>query len=125
MLLLAMMMLMLAADPTPAGRWKNSSGSVIVAIDACGAAYCGAVEWASDQAKADARKGGTEALVGTQLMTGFTQARAGRWRGRLFIPDMNRRSKAELRMLSSGQLKVTGCAVGRMICKSQLWTRAD
>lgn len=109
----------------PTGRWKNPSGSVIVAIDVCGAAYCGTVEWASDKAKADAAKGGTEALVGTQLMTGFVPAGTSKWKGRLFIPDMNRRSKAELRMQGGGQLKVTGCAVGRMICKSQYWTRAD
>ena len=80
---------------------------------------------ASDQAKADAKRGGTETLVGTLLMTGFKAAGPGKWRGRLFIPDMNRRSKAELRMFGAGQLKVTGCAVGRMICKSQVWTQAD
>ena len=125
-MLFALALIAAAQDvAVPTGRWKNPSGSVIVVIDACGAAYCGKVEWASEGAKADARKGGTDALVGTQLMTGFTQARDGRWKGRLFIPDMNRRSKAELRMLSGGQLKVTGCAVGRVICKSQLWTRAD
>lgn len=98
---------------------------MIVAIDVCGTGYCGTVDWASDKAKADARKGGTEALVGTQLMTDFAPAGSAKWKGRLFIPDMNRRSKAELRMQSGGQLKVTGCAVGRIICKSQLWTRAD
>ena len=125
-MLLLTMMLIAAQDSTPpTGRWKNPSGSVIVAIDTCGAAYCGQVDWASDKAKADARKGGTETLVGTQLMTGFTPAGSGKWKGRLFIPDLNRRSKAELRMQSGGQLKVTGCAVGRMICRSQVWTRAD
>ena len=116
----------IAADAAPIeGRWKNPSGSVTVEIDACGEAYCGTVISASDQAKADAKRGGTEALVGTQLMTGFKAAGTGKWRGRLFVPDINYRSKAELRMLGAGQLKVTGCAVGRMICKSQSWTRAD
>jgi len=117
---------MFATDPAPIeGRWKNPSGSVTVMIDACGEAYCGTVTSASDQAKADARRGGTDALVGTQLMTGFKPAGTGKWRGRLFIPDINHRSKAELRMLGASQLKVTGCMVGRMICKSQLWTRVD
>ncbi len=119
-------MLIAAQDiRTPAGRWQNPSGSVIVIIDACGAAYCGKVEWASDGAKADARKGGTEALVGTQLMTGFTATDSDKWKGRLFIPDMNRRSKAELRLIGTSTLKVTGCAVGRLLCKSQLWARVD
>ena len=120
--------LLIAATPgavPPTGRWKNPSGSVTVMIDACGEAVCGTVTAASDQAKADAKRGGTEALVGTLLMTEFKVAGTGKWRGRLFIPDLNHRSKAELRMLGPDQLKVTGCAVGRMICRSQVWTRAD
>ncbi|MCY7271688.1 MAG: DUF2147 domain-containing protein [Sphingomonas bacterium] len=127
MLLTLTLMLMAVQDGAVPieGRWKNPSGSVIVSIAACGEAYCGTVTSASDGAKADAKRGGTEALVGTQLMTGFKAARSGKWRGRLFIPDLNHRSKAELRMIGAGQLKVTGCMVGRMICKSQIWTKAD
>ena len=117
---------MIAADAAPIeGRWKNPSGRVTVEIVACGEAYCGTVIVAAESAKADARRGGTANLVGTQLMSGFKPAGPGKWRGRMFVPDINHRSKAELRMLGAGQLKVTGCMVGRMICKSQIWTRAD
>jgi len=116
----------IAADPEPIeGRWKNPSGRVVVAIEACGEALCGMVISATESARADARRGGTENLVGIQLMTEFTPAGPGKWRGRLFIPDLNHRSKAELHLLGPSHLKVTGCAVGRMICKSQLWTRAE
>jgi uncharacterized protein (DUF2147 family) len=48
----------------------------------------------------------------------------GRWKVRLFVPDVNKRSKGELRQLGLDQLKVTGCAVGRLVCKSQVWTRS-
>ena len=124
--MLLALLAMIATDPAPIeGRWKNPSGRVTVLIAACGEAVCGTVISASDSAMADARRGGTDALVGTQLMTGFKSAGVGKWRGRLFIPDLNHRSKAELRLLGAGQLKVTGCMVGRMICKSQYWTRAD
>jgi uncharacterized protein (DUF2147 family) len=113
-----------AADTTPLGLWSNPSGSVSVVIAPCGDALCGRVESASDKAKADARKGGTDPLVGVELLSGFTAADEGRWKGRLFIPDLNRRSRAELRMIAPDQLKVTGCAVGRVVCKSQIWVRA-
>jgi uncharacterized protein (DUF2147 family) len=121
--------LMLVAAQTadtnsPLGRWSNPSGSVSVAIAPCGDALCGRVESASDKAKADARKGGTDPLVGVELLSGFTAAGDGRWKGRLFIPDLNRRSRAELTMIAPDQLKVTGCAVGRVVCKSQIWVRA-
>ncbi|MEO6579560.1 MAG: DUF2147 domain-containing protein [Sphingomicrobium sp.] len=122
-----LLMLLAIAEPDIAGltgRWKHPSASVIVTITPCGVAYCGTVDWASEQAKADARRGGTDALVGTQLMTDFKPA-GRKWKGRLFIPDLNRHGKAQLELVGTDRLKVTGCAVGRMICKSQLWTRAD
>ena len=126
--MLLMTMMLLAAQDTGGrieGRWKNPSGRVTVLIEACGEAVCGSVIAAAESAKADARRGGTADLVGTQLMTGFKPAGPGKWRGRMFVPDINHRSKAELRLIGADQLKVTGCMVGRMICKSQLWTRAD
>ena len=116
---------MVAADAAIEGPWTNPSGRVTVLIEPCGEAYCGSVIAAAESAKADARRGGTTNLVGTQLMSGFKPAGPGKWRGRMFVPDINHRSKAELRLVEANQLKVTGCMVGRMICKSQLWTRAD
>ena len=105
------------------GSWTNPSTSVTVTIAPCGDAMCGRVTAASDKAKADARKAGTDPLVDVELMSEFKSSGAGRWKGRLFVPDLKRRSKAEFRMIGSDQLKVTGCAVGRLLCKSQLWTR--
>ena len=107
MLLFAMM---LQAAPIE-GKWTNPSGSVTIQIAACGAAYCGTVVAASDKAKADAARGGTKQLVGAQLLSGFA-ATKGKWRGRLFIPDMNKRLSAHLQLLGTNSLKVKGCAVG-------------
>ncbi|MEO6113638.1 MAG: DUF2147 domain-containing protein [Sphingomicrobium sp.] len=105
------------------GSWTNPSASVTVTIAPCGETICGRVTAASDQAKADARKAGTDPLIEVELMSGFKPNGPGRWKGRLFVPDLKRRSKAELRLAGPDQLKVTGCAVGRILCKSQLWTR--
>ena len=124
MMLLALATI-IATDEAIEGRWKNPSGRVTVEIVACGEALCGTVISASESAQADARRGGTENLVGTQLMSGFVSAGPDKWKGRMFVPDLNYRSKAELRLIAPSQLKVTGCMVGRMICKSQYWTRAD
>ncbi len=124
-MLLALIAMTVTADAPIEGRWKNPSGRVTVLIEACGAALCGSVVSAAESAKADARRGGTINLVGTQLMTGFKPAGANKWRGRMFVPDINHRSNAELKLIGENQLKVTGCMVGRMICKSQYWTRAD
>jgi uncharacterized protein (DUF2147 family) len=49
------------------GVWKNPQDSVHVRAQPCGSRMCGVVVWASDKAKADARRGGTNDLVGLIL----------------------------------------------------------
>lgn len=115
------------AQPGPSvleGHWQNPRASVIVAIAPCGEAMCGRVQWASEKAQADARRGGTDPLIGVELLSGFVPSGDGRWKGRLFVPDLNKRSKAELRQLGPDKVKVTGCTIGRLVCKSEVWTRA-
>lgn len=108
----------------PTGFWANPAGSVIVEISMCGEnALCGHVHWASDEAAADARAHGTDPLRGTELLHQFVPAGEGRWKGRLFVPDLRQTSRAELRVISNQQLKIVGCAVGRLLCKSQTWSR--
>ena len=115
-----------AASPVSAssveGLWKNPSGSVIIGIRPCGTLLCGTVKWASAKAKADAAKG-TDQLVGAELLSKVKPTDANRWAGRLFVPDQKMRVNAKLEMLSYDQLRVTGCALGKSLCKSQLWTR--
>lgn len=113
----------LAADPCPLeGRWINPAQSVIIAVNSCGETICGTVEWASEEAKADARRG-TDQLVGAQLLSNVKQRPDGRWEGRLFVPDANKRVHAKIQLLDENRLKVSGCALGRILCKSQVWVR--
>jgi len=113
-------------DSTLAGYWTNGSGSVVVLIAPCGdAAWCGTVQSASAKAQADAARGGTATLVGTQLLRNFVAIAPGRWKGTLFVPDLNQRSKAELVQLDADRIRVRGCAVGRLLCKSQVWRRLE
>jgi uncharacterized protein (DUF2147 family) len=111
-----------AAASSVEGLWKNPSGSVIIGIRPCGTLLCGTVKWASAKAKADAAKG-TDQLVGAELLSKVKPTDANRWAGRLFVPDQKMRVSAKLEMLSYDQLRVTGCALGKSLCKSQLWTR--
>lgn len=105
------------------GFWRNPSGSVIISIAPCGESLCGRVYWASDKASADARKGGTYPLVGTELISEIAPKGEGRWKARLFVPDINKTTRAELRETGPDQLKVKGCTAAGLVCKSQTWTR--
>lgn len=62
-------------------------------------------------------------MVGAELLSDIVPVGEGRCKARLFVPDLNKTSKAELRQLGINQLKVIGCAVSRRICKSQVWSR--
>ena len=121
------LMLLLAAQAGAAGsiegRWRSPGGNSIISIAPCGGSLCGTVDWASDRAKKDASKT-TAQLVGTQLLTGLTQGKDGRWQGRLFIPDKNIRVRAKIQLMSPQQLKVSGCLAGKSLCRSAVWTRA-
>ncbi|WP_294120683.1 DUF2147 domain-containing protein [Sphingomonas sp.] len=111
------------AEGTIDGLWANTDASVIIEIAPCGAARCGTVTWASDKAKADARKG-TSQLVGTALLTGLRQGKDGTWHGRLFVPDQNIRAKAKLVAHGASRIRVSGCTLA-LFCKSQIWSRPD
>lgn len=124
-MILALMLVQAAAQAPIEGKWTNPAGSVTIAIARCGEAWCGTVVSASEQAKADAARGGTETLVGATLLSGFAPDGKGKWRGRLFVPDMNKRVRAELALTGPARLKVRGCLARRALCRSQSWSRAD
>lgn len=124
MLIILASVALAAADAPPTsieGRWVNPGRSVIVEIAPCAAALCGTVQWATEQAQQDARKG-TPTLIGTPLLTDL-QPDGDMWKGRLFVPDANLHAEAKIEAAGAGQLKVSGCEIG--ICKSQIWDRAD
>jgi uncharacterized protein (DUF2147 family) len=105
------------------GHWKNPSGTAIIAIEPCASALCGKVVWASEQGQREAAKGASH-VVGTTVLTGLS-AEHDRWTGTLFIPDDNMHVSAKLELVSEHKLKLTGCGLMGLICRTQIWTRFD
>ncbi len=129
-LLTATLSAMLAAWPSAAlakapieGRWVNPKGSVTVRVAPCGNAYCATVIDASAKAQATARKGGTQSLIGTRVMSDFRPRGDGTYRGRAFDPKRNIRAPATIRMIGDSTLVVRGCVISGIICKEQRWTK--
>lgn len=113
-----------AAAPaaSPLGTWLNPYGSVAVRTGACGDRLCGWVVWASADAQADAREGGVTGLIGTQLLENYRPASGG-WVGTVFVPDMGRRFYSKIEPVGSDGLRVKGCILHGLVCRSQLWHR--
>ncbi|EQB05522.1 hypothetical protein L288_12820 [Sphingobium quisquiliarum P25] len=113
----------LAAQDRSFGIWRNPSGSVHVRAEPCGERMCGVVVWANDKAKNDARRGGTDPLVGLRLFRDFVQERPGVWRGRVFVPDIGKTFSGTVSIIDDDTLIGRGCLLGRVGCRSQQWTR--
>ena len=124
----AFALLFLAAVPASAqasveGRWTNPKRSVVIEVGRCGAAWCGTVVWATPKAKANARKGGTENLIGTRILSGARLVGPNVYKGRAFVPRRNIHSSATIRQTGPNAMVVEGCALAGLLCKEQRWTR--
>lgn len=102
---------------------RNPSNSVHVRIHPCGKSRCGTVVWANDKAKADCARGGTPNLVGTELFREFREVSPKVWKGKVFVPDLNRVFTGTGIIKDQNTVVARGCLIGKIGCKSQTWTR--
>ena len=114
-----------AEVPQPAGLWISPHHDVAVRTAPCGDHLCGWVVWASATAQADARAGGTDRLIGTELLEDYRADGRGTWSGTVFVPDMGRRFSSRIELPSVDRLQIRGCLLGEMLCRTQLWTRTE
>ena len=103
--------------------WRNPQNSVHVRIHPCGDHRCGTVVWANDKAKADSARGGTPNLVGTELFREFTEVSPKVWKGKVFVPDLDREFTGTGTVKDANTVVARGCLMAGMGCKSQTWTR--
>jgi uncharacterized protein (DUF2147 family) len=106
------------------GVWRNPKNTVHVEIKPCGGGRaCGNVVWANDDAKEDAKKGGTPNLIGLQLLRDFQLQKNGSWKGKVFVPDLNMTLSGTADFPDATTMKAKGCLL--LFCKSQTWRRVD
>lgn len=105
------------------GVWLNPHGSVKVQTKSCGPTLCGSIVWANSEAISDARDAGVSKLIGIQLLSGYRLKSPGLWQGRAYVPDMGRTFYSRIEQTAPDRLKISGCILGGLICKSQIWTR--
>ena len=102
---------------------RNPQNSVHVRIHPCGKTRCGTVIWANAKAKADSARGGTPNLVGTQLFREFREVSPKVWKGKVFVPDLNRVFTGTGTVKDQDTIAARGCLVGNIGCKSEVWKR--
>ena len=113
------------AQASVEGRWTNPKRSVVIEVARCGPAWCGTVVAASATAKANARKGGTENLIGTRILSGARPVGKGVFKGRGFVPRRNIYAPATIRQRGPNVMEVEGCTFAGLLCKEQRWIRVS
>lgn len=107
-----------AADPT--GVWiteKSEKGSsMAVEIFDCDGKLCGKAIDVFDAPNRDSV--GIEIIKDMQKKsdTDYTK-------GKIYAPDTKKWYKSKMSLESDDSLKVSGCLLGGLICRSQTWTR--
>ena len=109
--------------PRQENVFRNPQDSVHVRIHPCGNSRCGTVVWANDKAKADSARGGTRNLVGTELFREFREVSPKVWKGKVFVPDINKVFTGTGTIKDQNTIVARGCLIAGMGCKSQTWTR--
>lgn len=114
---------MTATAAPPIGLWQNPDGTIRVRTMPCGAALCGKVAAATQGALADARDAGVNPLIGVDLLRDYHAVGRHKWAGWVFVPDMGHSFSSRIVQVSPDTLRISGCLIGGMLCKSQIWTR--
>ena len=113
----------LSQRPAKDNVWRNPSNSVHVRIHQCGKSRCGTVVWANEKARADSARGGTSNLVGTELFREFREVSPKVWKGKVFVPDLNKVFTGTGTVKDQDTVVARGCLIGSIGCKSQTWKR--
>ncbi len=111
------------ADDAAIGTWRNLHDTMHIEIHHCGESMCGKVVWAGEQAIADAKRGGTRDLIGTEIFRDFRRDAGGNWQGKVFVPDLNKTFSGTIVLVDRNTLKGSGCLVGHLLCKSKVLVR--
>lgn len=108
---LATLVLSSSAIASPLGVWqRTSTGGEIEAFD-CGGGIGLKVVKSTDAAK-----------VGKQIMCGAKPAGENRWEGTILNLEDGKEYKGVI-TLSNNALKLSGCVLGGLICKTENWAR--
>jgi uncharacterized protein (DUF2147 family) len=115
-----------AAEAT--GEWLIEDGDARVRISQCGADLCGNVAWIKEGAPTvdvnnpDPAKR-SRPLLGSAVLLGLKPNGASQWAGSLYNAEDGRTYAGKLAVVDERHIKVSGCVLGGLICKTQTWTR--
>lgn len=127
-----------AAPPAEViGVWINAKADTKVRIGSCGAALCGNIVWLKVSSNPQTGEPFTDRnnpdpairgrpLLGLQVITDLKPGRdAGEWTAKVYSPNEGHSFDASFFMESPNSIKMEGCKLAGLLCRSQIWTRVN
>ena len=117
----------LAGDP--AGVWLRANGNSKIRIDSCGSALCGTVVWEKtprkDVQNPDASKR-DQPVTGLRVLHGMKPTSTpDQWKGEVYNAEDGKTYTGYITLQDARTLKLQGCVLGGLICKSDTWSRSN
>ncbi len=124
----------LAADPH--GLWLTESGKSKIRIVDCGGALCGAVEWLREPNDPETGKPRTDRnnadaslrsrpVVGVAIVLSMKPNGPDKWEGQVYNAEDGKTYSGNITMRNASMLRLEGCTMGGLLCKGQIWSRAN
>jgi len=122
-----------AADPT--GLWHTDGQKAQIRIAKCVDALCGTIvrlkdpidpatgKPQADTENEDAAKRGRP-VIGIEVVLGMKPAGTDKWSGQFYSPEEGKTVSGNLVLKDANTLRVEGCLLGGLLCRSEIWTRA-
>jgi uncharacterized protein (DUF2147 family) len=119
-----------------AGTWLTQDGSSRVQFRSCAQKQCGYIVWLREPVDPETGKARQDKfnsndslksrpLVGLLMITDIAATTAGAWEATLYNPRDGNSYRGKLADLGGGRLQLKGCALLGLICKTEVWTRAE
>lgn len=115
----------MAQNQDPSGTYLSESGETRVRIAKCGAAYCGTIVAVQGEAKdvnnSDPALRGRN-LVGVRMISDIRPSGEG-FTGQLYNYKDGKTYTGKMSFAGGNAMKLSGCVLGGLICRSQTWTK--
>ena len=124
------------AQGTLDGRWLTQDTRAIVEVAPCGTQECGKIVWVRDPISPETGKPRRDKnnpdaglqhrpIIGLPTLTNIVPNAQGMWDAVSYDPRDGETHEITVRLSANGgKIELKGCALGGLICRSEIWTKA-
>ncbi len=118
-----------ASGDEAVGTWKDTETGAITQIYSCGGGICIRVvkpskEHAVDDHNPNPKLKG-RSMAGVTIMHGASKAGENKWKGKLYNSEDGETYTGYITVKGKDEVKLDGCVLGGLICKSRVWRRSQ